>query len=96
MADIKHQKTFKISDLDEIETTRIDNKDSFIITDYYNNQHITKRISIKKLIDFFARNPQLIDMIIADETFDQSVQTKVDDKVKDISLINGGNAHTVN
>ena len=88
-------KTFKISDLDEIDIHDIDDNDSFLITDYNKNKLLTKRISMKKLMKVIVENPTLIQQILSDDEFEQSLETKVVDKVDkvmDITTIDGGNA----
>lgn len=76
------QKTFKISDLVEIDKSNIDDQDSFLITDYHGKERITRRISIKKLIEVFSENPSLISSILADEKIEQ----KIDDRISSATI----------
>lgn len=97
MANTKtQQNTFKISDLDEIDIKHIDDKDSFLITDYNGKNKFTKRITMKKLMNVIANNKQLIQQLLEDDDLDQSIQTKVDEKIDKATLafdtINGGDA----
>ena len=107
MANTKTEyKTFKISQLPEIYTSSIDDNDSMIITYYMGgDKHVTKRISMRKLLgviagnddlmNALANNPDFINAILEDDQIDQQIGTKVDDKVKeafDIKIIDGGNA----
>ena len=56
----KDYKTFKISDLEEVSISNIDDKDSFVITDYNKGKHFTKRISMQRLMTVIGRSPEVI------------------------------------
>ena len=87
------EKTFKISQLEEIET--LDDKDLFLISDYEGGKCYTKKLTMKKLMTVMANNPSLISAILSDEIVDEEITEKVDTKVQealDIQIINGGDA----
>lgn len=69
----KDYKVFKISDLEEVAISNIDDKDSFLITDYHNNKHFTKRISMKRLMNVIGNSPEVIRQLLADEELDHSI-----------------------
>ena len=56
----KDYKVFKISDLEEVKISNIDDQDSFLITDYQNGKHFTKRISIERLMKVIGNSPEVI------------------------------------
>lgn len=89
------QKTFKISQLEEIEN--LDDKDLFLVSDYEGGKCYTKKLTMKKLLNVIANNPELIQFILDQQgELDEQIQTKVDDKIEEafaIQTINGGNAH---
>ena len=92
--DKKDYQVFKISDLEEVSFSNIDDKDSFLITDYHNGKHITKRISMERLMKVIGKSPEVIKQLLADEELEQSIQEKVDEALN-ITTIDGGTATTV-
>ena len=90
----KDYKVFKISDLEEVKISNIDDQDSFLITDYQNGKHFTKRISIERLMKVIGNSPEVIKQLLADEELDQQIQEKVDEALN-ITIIDGGTANTV-
>lgn len=91
------EKTFKISQLEEIEN--LDDKDLFLVSDYEGGKCYTKKLTMKKLLGVIANNPDLIQFILDQQSeLDEQIKNKVDDKVEqafDIRTIDGGNATSV-
>ena len=89
------EKTFKISQLEEIQN--LDDKDLFLVSDYEGGKCYTKKLTMKKLLNVIANNPNLIQFILDQQgELDEQIQTKVNDKVEeafDIQTIDGGTAH---
>lgn len=92
------EKTFKISQLDEIQN--LDGEDLFLVSDYEGGKCYTKKLTLSKLQSVLEQaivnNPQLIDLIMNDESeIDNKISQKVDNKVEEafkIVQIEGGNA----
>lgn len=88
------EKTFKISQLEEIEN--LDDKDLFLVSDYEGGKCYTKKLTMKKLLNVVANNPELIQFILDQQgELDEQISQKVDHKVDeafDIRTIDGGNA----
>ena len=89
------EKTFKISQLEEIEN--LDDKDLFLVSHSEGGKCYTKKLTMKKLLTVVANNPELIQFILDQQgELDEQIQTKVNSKVEeafDIQTIDGGNAH---
>ncbi len=89
------EKTFKISQLEEIEN--LDDKDLFLVSDYEGGKCYTKKLTMKKLLNVVANNPQLIQFILDQQgELEDQISQKVDHKVEevfDINTIDGGNAN---
>ena len=89
MAKQPEQKTFKISQLEEIQN--LDDKDLFLISDYEGGKCYTKKLTMGKLLAVLAQNPDFIEKLLADETVEKTIDDKVDAALKIIE-INGGDA----
>lgn len=89
---------FKVSDLNEIQEDSIDNADSFLITDYLDENGkkcVTKRISIGRLMNVIAKDENVLSALLADEGLERQISSKVDEAVKEemnIQTIDGGSA----
>ena len=89
MAKQPEQKTFKISQLEEIQN--LDEKDLFLISDYEGGKCYTKKLTMGKLLTVLAQNPDFIEKLLEDETVEQTISDKVDEALN-IVEIDGGNA----
>ena len=90
------QKTFVISQLDEID---LDDKDLFLMTDVKGDKVYTKKLTMSHLLKYLGDNPELIQQILEQDQLDWKIQTKVDTKVEEafkVTEIDGGNAHGFN
>lgn len=67
---------FKVSDLNEIQEYSIDNADSFLITDYLDENGkkcVTKRISIGRLMNVIAKDENVLSTVLSCVSTDPAV-----------------------